>query len=52
MKILELLPVDEYYQTIATWMKIQEDRSKANGGDEGKKPDAEGTTRRKMGAKK
>jgi len=29
MKVLENLSVDEYYQTISTWMKIIDEKNKA-----------------------
>lgn len=50
MKLLELLSVDEYYQTISTWMKILEEKNEAinksgnNNSDDGKQ-------RRKLGKK-
>lgn len=54
MKLLERLGVDEYYQTLSTWIKIMEERNKAMGGDGGggKSSDEEGTVRKRMSSKK
>lgn len=52
MKVLESLSVDEYYQTINTWMKIVDERNKAIeevSSDSGSK---EGQSRKRLTAKK
>ena len=49
MKVLEMLSVDEYYQTITTWMKIMDEKAKAyEGKGNSKSSDGEGVERRKM----
>jgi hypothetical protein len=48
MKMLEKLPVDEYYQTISTWMRIIEERNKAI---EGKTDNKGSGERRRLGKK-
>jgi len=53
MKALESLSVDEYYQTITTWLKIIDEKNKSvermkhGGGDEG-----ETQSRKKFSGKK
>lgn len=47
MKALENLSIDEYYMTLTTWMKILDDKVKAQGGD-GKSSNNEGKERRKL----
>jgi len=51
MKVLENLSVDEYYQTITTWMKIIEEKNKSveRGSDQ---DDEKPVTRKKMSSKK
>jgi hypothetical protein len=52
MKVLEMLSVDEYYQTITTWMKIMDEKAKAYEGKGGSKSsDVDGVQRRKMKGK-
>jgi hypothetical protein len=52
MKVLEMLSVDEYYQTITTWMKIMDEKAKAyEGKGGGKSSDGDGVQRRKMKGK-
>jgi hypothetical protein len=56
MKILEKLGVDEYYQTISTWMKIIDEKNKAiegagKKGGMGDDGDGETKTRKRMSAK-
>lgn len=49
MKALESLSVDEYYQTISTWMKIMDERAKAmEGGSKSKGNEADGQQRRRL----
>lgn len=48
MKVLESLSVDEYYQTINTWIKIIDERNKAI---EGVGNDDSGGQRRRLTAK-
>lgn len=50
MKVLESLGVDEYYQTINTWLRILEEKNEAieKGG---KGSDDDGKQRRKLGGK-
>lgn len=50
MKLLELLSVDEYYQTISTWMKILEEKNEAVNKSDNKNND-DGKQRRKLGKK-
>jgi hypothetical protein len=49
MRLLERLPVDEYYQTLSTWMRIIDEKNKAIEGAGNNKP--EGAQRRKLGKK-
>lgn len=50
MKALESLSVDEYYQTITTWMKIMDEKAKAyEGGD--KLSDSDGVQRKRLKGK-
>lgn len=46
MKILEGLGVDEYYQTISTWMKIMDEKAKQYEGGE-KQVSSDGGQQRK-----
>lgn len=57
MKILERLGVDEYYQTLSTWMKIIDEKNKAISGDSGSMSSDSGgeddkKVRRRMSSKK
>lgn len=54
MRALELLGVDEYYQTISTWMKIMDEKNKAIEKAGGKSSDSnedDGKQRRKLKGK-
>lgn len=48
MKALEGLSVDEYYQTIVTWMKIADEKNKANGGSDRQTSSDDGKQRRSL----
>mgnify|MGYP006301640573 CR=1 FL=1 len=48
MKVLESLSVDEYYMTLTTWMKILDDKVKAQGGDDKASNNNDGKERRKL----
>lgn len=54
MKALELLSIDEYYQTMSTWMKIMDEKAKAyDGGDKPKSSEGEeGQQRKRLKGKK
>lgn len=54
MRVLELLGVDEYYQTISTWMRIMDEKNNAIEKATGKSSDTaqdDGKQRRKLKGK-
>ena len=54
MRALELLGVDEYYQTISTWMRIMDEKNKAiekAGGKSSDTTEDDGKQRRKLKGK-
>jgi hypothetical protein len=52
MRVLESLSVDEYYQTINTWMKIVDERNKAIENVSSDSGSSEGQSRKRLTAKK
>lgn len=52
MKVLESLGIEEYYQTLNTWMKILDDKNDALNSSSGKKDNSDdGKQRRRLKAK-
>lgn len=54
MRVLELLGVDEYYQTISTWIRIMDEKNNAIEKATGKSSDTtedDGKQRRKLKGK-